>query len=68
MRGYRADVDLEPKDGGTAIRWHSTFTAKWPGTGGLLRRGLGRFIQQCVDGLAAHAAQVDDASERSQPA
>ena len=68
MRGYRADVDLEPKDGGTSIRWHSSFDAKWPGTGGLLRRGLGRFIQRCVDGLAAHAAQVNDASERSQPA
>ncbi len=24
LRGYRADVDLEPRDGGTAIHWHST--------------------------------------------
>jgi uncharacterized protein YndB with AHSA1/START domain len=68
MRGYRADIDLEPKDGGTSIRWHSSFTAKWPGTGGMMRRALGRFIQQCVDGLAAYAPQTSDASERSQPA
>lgn len=68
MRGYRADVDLAPENGGTSIRWHSSFTAKWPGTGGMMRRALGRFIQRCVDGLAAYAPQVSDASERSQPA
>jgi Polyketide cyclase / dehydrase and lipid transport len=65
MRSYRADVDLEPRDGGTAIHWHSTFAAKWPGTGGLMRRALGRFIQRCADGLAAYAAET---SERSAPA
>ena len=57
IRGYRADVDLSPAaDGGTDIRWHSSFTAKVPGTGGLIRRRLGQFIRQCVEGLAAHAA------------
>jgi hypothetical protein len=31
---------------------------KLPGTGGLIRRGLDRFIAECVNGLAEHAAQV----------
>ena len=65
LQGYRADVDLEPRDGGTAIHWHSSFHAKVPGTGGLFRRFLGGFIQRCVDGLATYAAET---SERSTPA
>jgi uncharacterized protein YndB with AHSA1/START domain len=65
LRSYRADVDLEPRDGGTAIRWHSTFHPKWPGTGVMLRRALTRFIQRCADGLAAYAVET---SERSTPA
>ena len=57
IRGYRADVDLTPAaDDGTDVHWHSSFTAKVPGTGWLIRRALGRFIRQCVEGLAAHAA------------
>jgi hypothetical protein len=59
IRGYRADVDLTPAaDGGTDIHWHSTFTARVPGTGGLIRRSLGRFIGRTVAGLAAHAAAL----------
>jgi Polyketide cyclase / dehydrase and lipid transport len=65
LRGYRALVDLAPRDGGTEIHWHSTFRAKFPGTGGIFRRFLGGFIQQCVDGLAT-AASADHA-ERSSP-
>lgn len=65
LRGYRADVDLEPHDGGTSIHWHSRFHAKVPGTGMIFRRFLGGFIQRCADGLAAYAAQP---SERSTPA
>src|SRR2546423_11912721 len=33
LRDYRADVELEPVDGGTAIRWNSTFRTGRPGTG-----------------------------------
>ncbi|MBV8985917.1 MAG: SRPBCC family protein [Acidimicrobiia bacterium] len=62
LRDYRADVDLTPKDGGTAIRWHSTFTAKRPGTGWLYRLVLGRFIRGCVRGLAEHAASLREAA------
>ena len=55
LRGYRADIDLTPDGTGTRIRWHSTFTPKVPGTGWFYRMALARFIQRCVDGLAAHA-------------
>ena len=65
LRGYRADIDLEARDGGTAIHWHSSFHAKLPGTGPIFRRFLGGFIQRCVDGLAAYASER---SERSTPA
>jgi hypothetical protein len=58
LRDYKAVVTLVPNaDGGTTINWHSTFTAKVPGTGGLYRRQLGAFIEQCVQGLAAAAGE-----------
>ena len=60
LRGYRADVDLEPRDGGTAIHWQSSFHAKVPGTGGIFRRFLGGFIQRCVDGLVTYAAEQSE--------
>jgi hypothetical protein len=60
VRNYRADVDLTARDGGTEIHWHSAFDAKVPGTGAIIRRSLRRFIQQCVDGLAAYAPQRNE--------
>ena len=55
LEGYRADIDLTPVDGGTEVRWHSTFSAG-PLRGAFYQRALGAFIQRCVDGLAkAHA-------------
>jgi hypothetical protein len=66
LNGYRALVELDPRDGGTEIHWHSTFRAKLPGTGGIFRRFLGGFIQKCVDGLAAYAsADHAEASEHT---
>jgi hypothetical protein len=56
IRGYRADVDLEPAGAGTTIHWHSSFVAKVPGTGWLYRRTLSRFIRRCAAGLAERAA------------
>jgi Polyketide cyclase / dehydrase and lipid transport len=64
IRGYRADVDLEPTDGGTLIRWHSSFDPKVPGTGRLYRRQLSRFIEQTVKGLAARADEIDREQRR----
>jgi len=58
VRDYRGEIDLEPTAGGTAIRWVTSFEPKLPGTGGLIRRGLDRFIAECVNGLAEHAARA----------
>ena len=55
VRDYRAHVDLEADDDGTAIRWQASFSPKVPGTGRLLERGLKRFLEQCARGLAEHA-------------
>jgi hypothetical protein len=62
LRGYRADVDLEPAGPGTAIRWHATFTTKIPGTGWFFRRVLTGYIRRCAKGLAAHAEALARAS------
>jgi hypothetical protein len=60
LRDYRADVDLEPaENGGTTIRWHSTFFPKRKGTGWMYRLALGKFIRKCVDGLAKYAATAE---------
>jgi hypothetical protein len=59
LREYRATVDLTPTTKGTLITWRSTFGAKVPGTGWMFRRALGRFIRECVQGLADHAATLD---------
>ena len=58
VRDYRGEIDLEPTAEGTAIRWVTSFVPKLPGTGGLLRRGLDRFIADCASGLAEHAARL----------
>ncbi|MGK3202935.1 SRPBCC family protein [Amycolatopsis sp. MEPSY49] len=55
LRDYVAYVDLTPVDGGTEIHWHSSFTAKVPGTGWFYRRFLARFIGRVVAGLAEAA-------------
>ena len=58
IRDYRADVDLEPTSGGTAIRWVSSFEPKVPGTGWLVRRGLDGFVAKLAHGLAGHASAM----------
>jgi hypothetical protein len=55
IRDYRAEVTLTPEDDGTVIRWHSRFRAKIPGTGGVARRQLERFIERTAQGLAREA-------------
>jgi uncharacterized protein YndB with AHSA1/START domain len=55
VKDYRAEIDLEPDDGGTAIRWHTTFRGKVPGTGWLYRRALDRITREFLDGLIAHS-------------
>ena len=59
IRDYRAVITLSPSgEGGTTIEWRSTFRSKVPGTGGLYRRQLGKFIKETVDGLATAAART----------
>jgi uncharacterized protein YndB with AHSA1/START domain len=58
IHDYRAEVTLAPAGDGTAIRWHSHFRAKIPGTGGLARRSLERFIEQTAEGLAREAEKA----------
>jgi uncharacterized protein YndB with AHSA1/START domain len=56
IRDYGAAVSLSPgSDGGTVIRWRSSFRPNLPGTGWLLRRKLAQFIAQTADGLAREA-------------
>ena len=55
IRDYRAEVTLMPDGDGTAIRWHSRFRPMLPGTGPLVRRALGRFIERAAEGLAREA-------------
>jgi hypothetical protein len=53
---YEAFVDLTPKaGGGTEIVWEAAFVPRWPGTGAVLRRGIGKFLNACARGLAEHA-------------
>lgn len=56
VKDYRADIDLTEGPDGTTVRWRSSFRAKVPGLGGAYRRSLTKFLQQCVDGVAQHAA------------
>ena len=64
VRDYRGDIDLTPVAGGTEIRWATSFEPKYPGTGGLLRRGLGGFIGRCTEGLAARATELAGGAQR----
>jgi hypothetical protein len=64
VRDYVGEVTLEPTaDGGTRIRWQSSFFPKTRGTGWLLQRTLTKFLRDCVQGLAA-AADNEELSER----
>lgn len=55
VRDYLAEVELTAAVGGTDVRWQASFVPKMPGTGWLLERGLRRFLDRCVRGVAAHA-------------
>jgi hypothetical protein len=58
IRGYNASVSLvDDPAGGTRLRWRSSFAARLPGTGWLLRRRLGAFIVEAANGLARAAEQ-----------
>ena len=57
LSDYRAAVELlELPGGGTRIRWHGTYSARW-GMRWFLRRYLRHFMQDMATGLAEHAAR-----------
>src|SRR3954471_21903136 len=56
--GYRADVDLEPLDGGgTRIVWKGSFRPPLPGTGRLMLLGFKRLVGGFAHRLATRAEQ-----------
>ncbi|SER24349.1 SRPBCC family protein [Actinokineospora terrae] len=56
LTDYRAAVDLsELPGGGTRIRWHGTFSARW-GMRWFTQRYLRRYMLAVATGLARHAA------------
>ncbi len=56
LRNDRAEVTFIPnREGGTDIRWHSTFNAKLPGTGSAIRRRLAAFIRNAAANLSRAA-------------
>jgi len=55
VRDYRSDIDLVAVDGGTSLRWRSTFWPKIPGTGWLFRFFLKTALQRCAQGIARAA-------------
>ena len=65
IRGYRADVTIEPRDGGgSTITWASSFErATIPGTGGLLTAFLRYFVGDTAKRLARAAESASDHGE-----
>lgn len=53
---YFASVRLvENGEGSTTVTWEAAFTARYPGTGALIRRGVEKFLGDCARGLADYA-------------
>ncbi|WP_329518496.1 SRPBCC family protein [Spirillospora sp. NBC_01491] len=59
LRGYRADVTLEPAGTGTLIRWQGTFEAKIPGSGPLLRAALQQMLRSFARRVARHSERCE---------
>ncbi len=63
VRNYRADIHLNEETGAdgsdvtTVIEWSASFDPKIPGTGALLRTGLGAIIGRFAKRAAWYAAK-----------
>jgi hypothetical protein len=55
VRDYSATVTLEPQPSGTRITWRNSYRPSLPLTGPLLRRRLGKVIDDITHRLAARA-------------
>ncbi len=58
VRRYRADVDLRPDAGGTAVTWRGSFDALVPGTGALLRVVLARMTEGFAVRVSRYAERL----------
>jgi hypothetical protein len=56
IKGYRADVTFTPRpEGGTTVRWHSTFEPLFPGSGAAAKIFLSWMLGRFARRLAVHA-------------
>lgn len=55
VRQHRGEVRLRPTDAGSALSWTITFRALVPGTGPLLRAGMGVGLRRLVGDLVSAA-------------
>jgi uncharacterized protein YndB with AHSA1/START domain len=60
FRDYRADIELAPNntDGGTTIRWHSSFYPKIFGTSFMCRAFMQRVLAEILPALATEAERI----------
>jgi len=59
IKGYHGVVTLsDAEDGGTDIRWASSFNPPWPVFGGLWRGAMLKVIRDVSEALATHADTV----------
>jgi hypothetical protein len=58
VHDYVGEIDIAPTATGASIRWRASFFPKVPGMGGMLERGVRRFLTECAEGLASHAAEA----------
>jgi hypothetical protein len=65
VRGYTATVTLSDVGEGTEILWQAEFDGKFPLVGGLMRIGLGRFMQDAAERVAREAERRAGEGARS---
>ena len=58
VRDYVAVIDLTAAEGGTDLRWHTTFDGRFPATGWIFRLALGKATRDFVAGLDRAATGV----------
>jgi hypothetical protein len=58
VRDYVGEIDITATATGASIRWRASFFPKVRGMGPILERGIRRFLTECAEGLASHAAEV----------
>jgi hypothetical protein len=59
IRDYRADVTLDPENGGTLITWRSSLCGKFPIPASLVQRRLRAFVADTAERLARAAEEAE---------